>query len=369
MQNVLVGESTYDFGKTYRVAAQTSNHLSVFLPYDPKRFQNQPDDDKDNNVDESLVEGSQEQIGRRQWNTKQQPQKQTIGKEAFFFDISKNSVELIDTPGVGFNIGSDLVNSDGKSEIEMAKKKESIMMQSLRRRADQEAKRIAKEQQLAQKREEERMKREEQERKREEERIKKQLILEQYRQRKAEEQLKKDISGTLSRDSSRSNSTLTSNRSRAHSAGKPRPKSLHVSSTNIQDFSSLDCKPSRIGDDVDNASYLTHSSNMNSNSSRPQSSMSSGQSGIGFGTISKNITSPNHNNSQLPSLPPFMLGRHRGPPSDGASDICSTFSEYNGPKLFVKPSQKSNKVLILNAINVVLAGAVSSDLKKRVIEV
>ena len=73
-----------------------------------------------------------------------------------------------------------------------------------------------------------------------------------------------------------------------------------------------------------------------------------------------------------PSYPDFSRYRSGlgGPPSDGASDTASTSSslfpgEYTGPKLFVKPSAKSNRSIILNALNVVLAGAVNADTKKR----
>lgn len=70
-----------------------------------------------------------------------------------------------------------------------------------------------------------------------------------------------------------------------------------------------------------------------------------------------------------PSYSEFSRYRGVGPPSDGASDTASTSSlfppDYNGPKLFVKPSAKSNKSIILNALNVVLAGAVNADTKKR----
>lgn len=70
-----------------------------------------------------------------------------------------------------------------------------------------------------------------------------------------------------------------------------------------------------------------------------------------------------------PSYPDFSRYRNIGPPSDGASDTASTSSlfpgEYTGPKLFVKPSAKSNRSIILNALNVVLAGAVNADTKKR----
>ncbi|PRD20001.1 UNVERIFIED_CONTAM: Camsap2 [Trichonephila clavipes] len=63
-----------------------------------------------------------------------------------------------------------------------------------------------------------------------------------------------------------------------------------------------------------------------------------------------------------------------GPSSDGASDTASNGSsaaagDYTGPKLFVKPAAKSNRGIIINAINTVLAGAVNEDTKKKVLEV
>jgi calmodulin-regulated spectrin-associated protein len=259
----------------------------------------------------------------------------------------------------------------------MARKKESIMIQSLKRRAEQEAKRLKKEQDLAHKREEERLRRENSEKKKEEERIKRQFILEQYRQRKAAEEAEKNgsigNSNTYSsRDSNRNNNTLVLNRpsrQRLFSSSKPRPKSLHVSASNIQDYSSLDCKPSRIMDDTDSCQNMLSS---NSANSRPQSAMSAQSQNSAFSlSTARRLPSPTQSHSSnVPSFPSgFMLSKFRGPPSDGASDAGSTFSEYTGPKLFVKPSQKSNKVLILNAINVVLAGAVNSDTKKKVLEV
>jgi hypothetical protein len=281
------------------------------------------------------------------------------------------------SPGVGFVIGADLVNPEPSYEDEMARRKESIMIQSLKRRAEQEAKRLKKEQELAHKREEERLRREHSEKKKEEERIKRQFILEQYRQRKAAEEAEKNgsignSSTFSSRDSNRNNSTLVLNRpsrQRLFSAPKPRPKSLHVSASNIQDYSSLDCKPSRIMDDTDSCQNLLSS---NSANSRPQSAMSAQSQNSAFSlSTARRLPSPTQSHpSNVPSFSSgFMLSRFRGPPSDGASDAGSTFSEYTGPKLFVKPSQKSNKVLILNAINVVLAGAVNSDTKKKVLEV
>lgn len=95
---------------------------------------------------------------------------------------------------------------------------------------------------------------------------------------------------------------------------------------------------------------------------------------------------------RAPSPPPPSCGisdsswRHShastgGAASDGASDTASTSSllmlpygslsgaEYSGPKLFVKPTAKSNRGIVLNAINTVLAGAVNADTKRKVLEV
>lgn len=230
------------------------------------------------------------------------------------------------------------------------------MLSSLKRRERQEAERIRREQNLAQKREEERLRREMSERKKEEEKIKRQLILEQYRHRKAAEEVEKNGGSISSKDSVRSTSTLNLSRpSRQRLFQKPRPKSLYVSPSNIQDYSSLDCNKSRIVDDTD-ACLMSSASNL----SRPESAMS--------GHSKSYVSSPTQSH---PTNLPFMYARSRGPPSECASDTGSTFagSTYTGPKLFVKPSQKSNKTLILNAINAVLAGAVNLETKKKVLEV
>ncbi|XP_054168829.1 patronin-like [Oppia nitens] len=262
---------------------------------------------------------------------------------------SVNSV----SPGVGFVIGPDLVRQDLSSEQEMVKKKEAIMLQSLKRREQQESDRAKREQNMAKKREDERIRLENSERKREEERIKRQFILEQYRQRKATEEAEKNGGGVSSKDSVRSNSTLVLNRPpRQRLFQKPRPKSLHVSATNIQDYTSLDCNKSRVVDDTDACILMSSHNNM----SRPDSAMSAKSSAF--------VSSPTNGSN----VPPYMFSRFRGPPSDGASDAGSVYAEYTGPKLFVKPSQKSNKTLILNAINVVLAGAVNAETKRKVSE-
>ncbi|XP_046917022.2 calmodulin-regulated spectrin-associated protein patronin isoform X3 [Dermatophagoides farinae] len=311
----------------------------------------------------------------------------------------------------------------GKSEEEMQRKKEAIMKQSLRRRAQHEQKRIQKEQELAAKRERERLKREQMERKKEEEREKRAFIFDQYKRRKqlAEEIEKNGGVAALQGTVARSSSTLILNRGGGGTSSlhqqqqvkmrqgtgtqqRPRPKSLHATlldecsaalSTISGSVSGSSSRLSTSRDEIDDlmscgrlSSAASISGVGTSNISRPQSAMSSQlclnsssntavstptgafgehhhssafaglssafgtdlSSGIGIGCS-------NNNNQQQQQL------QNQGPTSS------NFFQEYNGPKLFVKPSQKSNKALILNAINVVLAGAVNSDTNRRVTEV
>lgn len=83
---------------------------------------------------------------------------------------------------------------------------------------------------------------------------------------------------------------------------------------------------------------------------------------------SPNSSLPHHRNANL------QIPEGSNPSSDGASDTASNGSsaaaiDYTGPKLFVKPTAKSNRGIIINAINTVLAGAVNADTKKKVLEV
>lgn len=276
-------------------------------------------------------------------------------------DISFRNKGLETETGLGF-ASTDNTNRDQMiNEDEMTKKKEMIMKQSLKRRAEQEERRIQKEQELAAKRESERIKREQMDRKKEEERAKRALILEQYKQRKQiEEDLEKN--GGCLPPVSRSSSTLVLNRAgqqqpgagvtmrsqRLLSGGKPRPKSLHSTMIGFETNSSLSSgRLSSSRDEIDLSSR--HQS-----SSRPQSALSS--------QMSSTVTTPTEYSNH--SFAAELSMANTGPTS---SNFYST--EYNGPKLFVKPSQKSNKALILNAINVVLAGAVNADVNRRVVEV
>jgi len=248
-------------------------------------------------------------------------------------------------PGVGYVIGQEMASLDPVSELEMAKRKELVMLQSLKRRAEHEARRISKEAQMAKKRAEEQGRKEEAERKKEEERLKREAILADYRSRKEADEVEKQRGpSTLSssRDSGRGSTLVLHRSNRPRSAGKPRPVSLHMSATNLPELGR-----SRVHDDM--------SLGRNSSWGRPGS---------------RGLPSPNGSRAGLPSLPPsLLLGRHRGPGSDAASECGSTWSDrFSQPKLFVQPTAKSNRGLILNALSVVLAGVVNLETKKKVVE-
>ncbi|KAI1286387.1 Patronin [Halotydeus destructor] len=255
--------------------------------------------------------------------------------------------------GVGFVIGSDAKSAEPDESFTMSKKKEMIMIQILKRRQEQERKRIAQQEEIARKREEERSKREEQERKKEEEKERKKRILEEYQLKKLAD-MEADNCKTMNikptaKDIVHGSRTVVLNRPRNvmprpgsanNHETRPRPKSLYAPmSSMMSDYVSLDTKKSKMtGDSYD--------------------------SGFNFSGLEHMTTASARLHQGLPT---FQRTRS-GPPSDGASECGSTFSEYTGPKLFVKPTQKSNRGIITNAINVVLAGKVHFDTKKLVLE-
>ncbi|XP_022242530.1 calmodulin-regulated spectrin-associated protein 2-like isoform X2 [Limulus polyphemus] len=290
-----------------------------------------------------------------------------------------------DASGVGFIIGADLVHPNPDAETEMQKKKEVIMMMSLKRRAEQEKKRIAKENENAKKKEQEIIKKEIQEKKKEEEKMRREKILEQYRQRKELEEAEKNglllpsgSSGTgfspYHNASSRSGTLSKSKSSRSTSASRPRPKSVHVGNLSQEPSSFESFDVARVG--------------RGSHNNLPQDvDQEDIDSLYGYGAPPRpQVTSPSRSSyydsrhppspSQAPSSfsPGLPSGRSKGsgPSSDGASDAGSTSSavtsEFLGPKLFVKPTSKSNRGIITNAVNTVLAGAVNAETKKKVLE-
>ncbi|XP_050505728.1 patronin isoform X2 [Diabrotica virgifera virgifera] len=100
-------------------------------------------------------------------------------------------------------------------------------------------------------------------------------------------------------------------------------------------------------------------------------------SGLGRATPPRRAPSPGISMRHLPSpsgpgsLPGFMT-KGRRMFDDGSSDISSTPSsmmDYNGPRLYKQPATKSNRSIMLNAVEYcVFPGAVNREAKKRVLE-
>ncbi|GBN96683.1 Patronin [Araneus ventricosus] len=199
-------------------------------------------------------------------------------------------------------------------------------------------------------------KQEEQERKREEEKRRREAILEQYRQRKLREELEKEGAllpkETVGRFSSKS-------RSRRESKPRPRSAYIHMNS----DLSSLLS--------LDNAANKRNSQILTSRDVQDFDLDS-------LNSASTSASSHDRNRSPSNCFPPhrntnLQIPEGSGPSSDGASDTASNGSsaaagDYTGPKLFVKPAAKSNRGIIINAINTVLAGAVNEETKRKVLE-
>nr|XP_042899749.1 calmodulin-regulated spectrin-associated protein 1 isoform X1 [Parasteatoda tepidariorum] len=254
-----------------------------------------------------------------------------------------------DTSTLGFVIGADLVHPDPETETEMARKKELIMNLSIQRKAEYERKRAEKEKEYARMKDEERRKQEYHERKRDEEKRRREAILEQYRQRKLREELEKE-GNSLSKDVGKFA------KPRTRREVKQRPKSAYVPMNS------------------DLAALLSGDNTANKRISQ----IFPGRDMHDFDLDSLNSGSTDRSRSPNAGFlqnrnPNLQVPEGSGPSSDGASDTASNGSsaaagDYTGPKLFVKPTAKSNRGIIMNAINTVLAGAVNSDTKKKVLE-
>ena len=94
----------------------------------------------------------------------------------------------------GLIIGDEMLNRDPNTQYEMQKKKERIMMQSLRRKQEAEENRIRLDAEARLKREEEAKKEEEKLRKKEEEKLRREAILEQFKMKKELEKMEEEVS-------------------------------------------------------------------------------------------------------------------------------------------------------------------------------
>ncbi|KAJ8916210.1 hypothetical protein NQ315_016349 [Exocentrus adspersus] len=100
-------------------------------------------------------------------------------------------------------------------------------------------------------------------------------------------------------------------------------------------------------------------------------------SGLGRATPPRRAPSPGMSMRHLPSPSgpgslPGLMTKGRRMFDDGSSDISSTPSsmmDYNGPRLYKQPATKSNRSIMLNAVEYcVFPGVVNREAKKRVLE-
>ncbi|KAK3579812.1 hypothetical protein CHS0354_021003 [Potamilus streckersoni] len=231
------------------------------------------------------------------------------------------------TPGVGFMIGQD-ESPVVKDDLDMQRKKEKLVQMQQRRREEQERKRMEKEAELARKREEERLKQDEAERRKGEEKARREIIFQQYLQRKENED-----DGYLKKPDKAARQ-------------KMRPKSMYTKA--------LD-GPERNSNETYDTS-MSISCNVLSTPPGPEDL----EQGLAFGGLT-------HRRPPSPDLDRLRLG-NKG--SNDSSEAGSTSgSDYTGPKLFVKPSSKSNRHIIINALShCCLAGSVNTELKNKVLE-
>ncbi|XP_034195709.2 calmodulin-regulated spectrin-associated protein patronin isoform X20 [Osmia lignaria lignaria] len=285
--------------------------------------------------------------------------------------------------GVGLIIGNQLANPDPNSLDEMERKKERIMLLSLQRRQQQEEMKERKEAEAQARREQEKLKAEERARKKEEERQRRAAILEQHKVKKAIEEaeregkvIDKELLNAIKPTKLRNKTATT----------RPRPKTIHVDAGADLDSGAL--TPSR-GKKGSSSNLSTDSPDDGRGSSPCRSMNQLGRrgsyktsrdtdSGLGRATPPRRAPSPGMGSMRhLPSpsgpgsLPPGLMTKRRVF-DDGSSDISSTPSsmmDYNGPRLYKQPTTKSNRGIMLNAVEYcVFPGTVNKEAKRRVLD-
>ncbi|XP_053979439.1 patronin isoform X20 [Hylaeus volcanicus] len=297
--------------------------------------------------------------------------------------------------GIGLIIGNQLANPDPNSLDEMERKKERIMLQSLQRRQQQEEMKERKEAEAQARREQEKLKAEERARKKEEERQRRASILEQHKVKKAIEEaeregkvIDKELLNAIKPTKLRNKTATT----------RPRPKTIHVDAGAELDSGALTPSRGKKGSssNLSTASLTSptmrrdyyrgsqdsltaaHFDDRRSGPLYRGGSLRDTDSGLGRATPPRRAPSPGMGSMRhLPSpsgpgsLPPGLMTKRRVF-DDGSSDISSTPSsmmDYNGPRLYKQPTTKSNRGIMLNAVEYcVFPGTVNREAKRRVLD-
>ncbi|XP_029167789.1 patronin-like isoform X6 [Nylanderia fulva] len=300
-----------------------------------------------------------------------------------------SSAEGRHASGVGLVIGNQLTNPDPNSMDEMEKKKEKIMLMSLQRRQRQEEMKERKEIESQARREQEKMKQEERARKKEEERQRRAAILEHHKVKKAIEEAERE--GKVI-DKELLNAINPAKLRNKTATARPRPKTIHVDAGTGLDSGAL--TPSRgkkgsssnLSTDAQESQqqvrgrpkYQTYQ-NFKGRKSNSLMNLCDSDSGLGRSTPPRRAASPGIGSmrhltspSGPGSLPPALMTSKKRIYDDGSSDISSTPSsmmDYNGPRLYKLPIAKSNRNIMLNAVEYcVFPGTVNREAKSRVLE-
>ncbi|XP_054740811.1 patronin isoform X5 [Anastrepha obliqua] len=315
-------------------------------------------------------------------------------------------------------IGTDVSSLDRESIDEMERRKEKIMLQSLQRRQQQEEAKARKEIESARKRELEREKEEEKARKKEEQMARRAAILEQHRLKKAIEEAERE-GKTLDRSELTMKQTTQNTptpRLRQTRITRPRPKTIHVDdgSVDLSEASSISSR-SKKGSSTNLTAYGTLSNsntlrrdfyrgshdsltvkeptvdrgrsrisvakgsslNFRGRKSNSLMNLCDTDSGLGRATPPRRAPSPGMASGRhMPSpsgpgsLPPGLISKRRGF-DDGSGLLSANLGsmDYSGPKLYKQPAAKSNRGIILNAVEYcVFPGAVNREAKQKVLE-
>nr|XP_032292389.1 patronin isoform X49 [Drosophila virilis] len=284
----------------------------------------------------------------------QQQQQQPLSPSRLRAEHSSSSAEAAKKKALV--IGVDATNLDPESVDEMERRKEKIMLLSLQRRQQQEEAKARKEIEASQKREKEREKEEERARKKEEQVARRAAILEQHRLKKAIEEAERE-GKTLDRPDLHvklqpQSSNASTPRLRQQRVTRPRPKTIHVDDASV---------------DISEASSLSSRGKKGSSSNLTEPAVERGRT-LSRISVAKGSTLNfrGRKSNSLMNLCDTDSGLGRATPPRRAP---SPGMAASGPKLYKQPAAKSNRGIILNAVEYcVFPGAVNREAKQKVLE-
>lgn len=263
----------------------------------------------------------------------------------------------------------------GESEL-VEKKKEWVMMMTVKRKQQAEESRMKREEESRKRREEEENKKEELLRKKEDDKKRREEIFEAYKLKKEAEKAKEEGRNFFS--------AKPGPKLRPKSAGgsrpRPRPNTIHVDHKDEVGINTSKMRGSQSNIAVSSGGFRTlgrvgvggcrRGSNASLHDESDGGVWGGSLRGLGHIGRSKSSSASNLGPGSLP------LGiRHRAARDfdDNASDVSSTTSGYRSgrgsAKLFREPVSKSNRPIIMNAVEyVVFPGVVNKETRTRVLE-